>query len=370
MKDDRENKIVRTTLLGIVLNLIIAAIKVAIGLISHSVAIISDGANNATDTLSSFVTLLGLKLGAKKPDKGHPLGHGRFEYLSALGVSFIILVTAFSLFKNSVNSILNKSELEIPLFMILIIALTVVLKVILWRINKSVGEKNDSEALIASSKDALSDCLSATITIASSLLSPYTTLPLDGIAGIIVSLFILYGGITSLKTTVSSILGERPEKKDVERIRAIINKHPPLHGGYDVMIHQYGPEKKIGTCNVEVPSDATAEKIYDAMTDAQKEIADEMGIYLTLGMYAVNDTDPTVIKMKEDVLEILKCIDKSVLSMHGFHIHFKHKLVHFDVVVAFSLKDRADFAKRAQEVLSKCYKDYTFEFNIDPDYSE
>lgn len=369
MKNSREIKIIRTTFLGVILNMLIAASKIIIGMVSNSVAIVSDGANNATDTLSSIVTLIGLKLGSKRPDKAHPLGHGRFEYLSALAVSFIILITGVALLKNSISAIRDKSNPVMPLYMIAIIFITVLIKLILWKINSKTGKETNSEALIASGKDALSDSAASLITILSSLLSPFVSFSIDGFAGILVSLFILYGGINSLRITVSSILGERPEKKDVEKIREIIKKYPPLHGAYDVMIHQYGPEIRVGMCNVEVPSDATAEKIFDAMSDAQKEIYETMGLYLTLGMYAVNDTDPTVIKMKEDILDILKCVDKSVLSIHGFHIHFKRMLVHFDVVVDFSLKDREDFERRALDILSKCYRDYSFEFNIDPDYS-
>ena len=369
MKNDREQKIIRTTLLGVILNMAIAAVKIAIGLISGSVAIISDGANNATDTLSSIVTLVGLKLGRKRPDKAHPLGHGRFEYLSALAVAFIILITGLTLLKNSILAIKDNSNPVMPLYMIAIISITVIIKLILWQVSSKAGKETNSEALIASGKDALSDSAASLITILAALLSPFASFSIDGIAGILVSIFILYGCASSLKSTISSILGERPEKKDVERIREIIKKYPPLHGAYDVMIHQYGPEIRVGMCNVEVPSDATAEKIFDAMSDAQKEIYETMGLYLTLGMYAVNDTDPTVIEMKEDILDILKCIDKSVLSIHGFHIHFKRMLVHFDVVVDFSLKDKADFERRALDILGKCYRDYSFEFNIDPDYS-
>ncbi len=369
MKSSREQKIIRTTFLGIILNMAIAAVKIAIGLLSSSVAIISDGANNATDTLSSIVTLIGLKLGKKRPDKTHPLGHGRFEYLSALTVSFIILLTGLTLFRNSIIAIRERNNPVMPLYMIGMISLTVVIKLLLWKLNSKAGKETNSEALIASGKDALSDSAASLITILSTLLAPYSPFSIDGLAGILVSIFILYGGASSLKSTISSILGERPEKKDVERIREIIKKHPPLHGGYDVMIHQYGPEIRVGMCNVEVPSDATAENIFDAMSDAQKEIYETMGLYLTLGMYAVNDTDPTVVRMKEDILDILKCIDKSVLSIHGFHIHFKRRLVHFDVVVDFSLKDKADFERRALDVLGKCYREYSFEFNIDPDYS-
>ncbi len=365
----REKKIQNATFIGIAMNLLIGLVKIICGIAANSVAIISDGANNATDTLSSFVTLLGLKLAAKRPDKGHPLGHGRFEYISAMIVSLIVLTTGFVLMKDSFYAILRKESSAVPGFMIAIISATVMIKIGLWLMNKKIGRETESQALEASASDALSDALASIITIISSIISKFTDFPIDGCAGIAVSFFILSNGYTSLRSTISSILGERPKKETVAEIRDIIRNHPPLHGGYDLMLHQYGPELSIGTCNVEVPSDATAEKIFDAMTDAQHEIYNKMGIYLTLGMYAVNDTDPIVVKMKQDILDIMKCIDKSVLSIHGFHVHFKASMVHFDVVVDFSLKDKKDFERRAVEVLEKCYPDFSFEFNIDPDYS-
>lgn len=365
----REKKIQTATFIGIAVNLIIGTIKIICGMLSNSVAIISDGANNATDTLSSFVTLFGLKLANKRPDKGHPLGHGRFEYISALIVSFIVLGTGLIFLKDSVNAILTKQSAVVSGYMIIIISFTVLIKIALCFINRKIGEEADSQALKASASDALSDALASSITIASSFISKFTSFPIDGCAGIAVSVFIMLNGYFSLRDTISSILGERPQKETVNKIRSIIEKHHPLHGGYDLMLHQYGPELSIGTCNVEVPSDATAEEIFDAMTDAQHEIYNTMGIYLTLGMYAVNDKNPTVIKMKDDILDTLKCIDKSVLSIHGFHVHFKSSMVHFDVVVDFALKDKKDFERRAVDVLRKCYPQFSFEFNIDPDYS-
>ncbi len=368
-KKIRERRIQNATFIGIAANLLIGIVKIICGMISGSVAIISDGANNATDTLSSLVTLAGLKLASRRPDKGHPLGHGRFEYISALIVSFIVIGTGLIFLKDSVKAIASRNNADVSGFMILLILFTIAMKIGLFAINRKIGNDTDSQALKASASDALSDALASSITIASALISRFTSFPVDGCAGIAVSAFILSNGYLSLKETISSILGERPKKETVAEIRSIIEKHPPLHGGYDLMLHQYGPELSIGTCNVEVPSDATAERIFDAMTDAQHEIFNTMGIYLTLGMYAVNDKNPTVIKMKEDIFDILKCIDKSVISIHGFHVHFRSSMVHFDVVVDFSLKDKKDFEERAVEVLTKCYPEFSFEFNIDPDYS-
>ena len=159
------------------------------------------------------------------------------------------------------------------------------------------------------------------------------------------------------------------ESAEMLHIRSIIQKHPPLSGGYDIQIHTYGPSRMIGTCNVEVPSDAKGEEIFDAMTDAQVEIMDRMGIYFTFGMYAVNSDNPVVILMKKEVLKVLKEVSPSVISIHAFHVHLNDSRVHFDVVVDFSLTDYATFRREASKALTEAFPTYSFQFNIDPDYA-
>ncbi len=368
-KSSRDQIIRKNSILAIVLNTVMAAIKIVIGILSSSVAIISDGINNASDILSSLITIVGNIFAKRKPTHSHPLGFGRIEYISAFIVSFIILFAGFELLTSSVNKIFNPESLSFSPLMIAVIIATIFLKIFLWKINKSAAEKTESEALKASSIDSLVDALSSSVTVLAVLISHFAPVNLDGIAGVIVSLFILVTGGKTILETVSSIVGERPKKETVREIREIISRHPPLHGGYDIQIHNYGPERSAGTCNVEVPSDANAEEVYDAMTDAQTELYRELGIYFTLGMYAVNDINPTVRLMKKEVLKVLKSVSPSVMAMHAFHVHFKESLVHFDVVVDFNLTDISEFRKKATEALENEFPTYRFQYNIDPDYA-
>ena len=365
----RNRVLKRTAVLGIISNAAIAAVKVLIGLVSGSVAIMSDAANNASDMLSSVVTIMGFNLAKRKPTHTHPLGFGRMEYISALFVAFIVLMTGGAFFRTSIDRIQNPSPVSVSLSMLIVLILTIAVKLGLWRINQKNGKKIESEALSASGTDALSDALATSVTIVAALISLFSSFPVDGWAGIVVSIFIMYAGVKSVVDTVSAIVGERPSKETVQEIRKIISRHPPLSGGYDIQIHTYGPSRMIGTCNVEVPSAARGEEIFDAMTDAQTEIMNTMGIYFTFGMYAVNSDNPVVILMKKEVLKVLKSVSPSVISIHAFHVHLEDSRVHFDVVVDFALTDYAAFRKEATKALSEAFPTYVFQFNIDPDYA-
>lgn len=366
---DRNRILKMTALMGIVSNALIAVLKLIIGLFSGSVAIMSDAANNASDMLSSVVTIVGFDVAKRRPTHSHPLGFGRIEYISALFVAFLVIFTGAAFFRSSVDAIRNPAPVSVSLPMMFILLLTIGIKIMLWRVSIRNGRKIMSEALSASGSDALSDAMATGVTILASIIGRFTTLPIDGYAGIIVSLFILYTGVRSIVETVSAIVGERPEKKTVEELRAIINRHPPLSGGYDVQIHTYGPSRSIGTCNVEVPSDSKAEEIFDAMTDAQEEIMSRMGIYMTFGMYAVNSKNPVVQLMKQEVLKVLKSASPAVIGIHAFHVHLEDSRVHFDVVVDFSIKDYAEFRRTEEKALEEAFPTYRFQFNIDPDYA-
>ena len=211
----RSEKIKRAANTGIGVNVALGGIKILIGYLSGSVAVISDGANNATDSLSSFVTLIGYRFSKKRPTKEHPLGYGRIEYLSALLVGFLILMTGFSFFKGSIDAIKNPHDMSVSMLMIAVLSFTVLVKIWLWRMNTKVGKETGSEALSASGADALSDVLTSLVTIIAAFVSRFTTFPIDGWAGLLVSLFIMWNGLSSILSTSDSILGERPKREDL-----------------------------------------------------------------------------------------------------------------------------------------------------------
>ncbi len=365
----RSKKIKNAANTGIGVNVALGGVKILIGYLSGSVAVISDGANNATDSISSLVTLIGYRFSKKRPTKEHPLGYGRVEYLSALLVGFLILMTGFSFFSGSIDAIRNPHDMSVSMVMIGVLSLTVLVKIWLWRMNTKVGKETGSEALIASGADALSDVLTSLVTIIAAFVSRFTTFPIDGWAGLLVSLFIIWNGISSILSTSDSILGERPKKDDLEKIRSIISSFPPLSGGYDIRIHAYGPDSAVGTIDVEVPFTASAESVYEAMMKAKEQIKKEMGIDFTFGMNATNQDDPEVIRMRDTTLKTMQMISSDVIGIHGFHVHFEEKKIEFDVVVDFALKDHNKFRKGMSSALEKAFPGYSVEFNIDLDYS-
>lgn len=368
--EERERTIAKVTGLGIATNLVLAFSKLIVGALSHSIAITNDAINNATDTLSSVVTLAGYRASRMRPNKKHPLGYGRLEYMSALVVDLIIIVAAFQCLSSSIGRIRNPKVIAYNTYMCIILTFAIAGKVALSVIDSKSGERIDSEALKASGKDAFSDVLTSSLTLISLIFSPLTNFPIDGICGIIVSAFIFYSGVSSLFETSSALIGSPPDKETVSKLRVIISNHPPLKGGYDILLHNYGPERRVCTCNVEVPANVDAETVFDAMTDAQREILEKLGIFVTFGMYAVNDYIPKVYELKQEALDVAKNASAAVISIHAFHVHFDRRLMHFDLVVDFSASGSQRLKNEITKALEAHFPGYGFEFTVEPEYAE
>ncbi len=368
-KRERASAIQRATCIGIGTNTLMGAAKILVGLKSSSLAFLSDGANNLSDSLSSLITLLGFKASRRSPTKSHPMGYGRIEYLSALFVSIAVLVTGFSFLKSSILSLKNPNEITLTIKSAIVIMTTVIIKLALWLFYRKEGKRTESLSLTAASLDSLSDAAVSGMTIITALIEVFFSISLDAVCGIIVSLFIMWTGFSSILNTSDTILGKRPDKAEVQKIRNIIKDYPPLSGGYDIRIHSYGPESAVGTIDVEVPFTSTAEDIYEAMEKAKKRLLSETGIEFTFGMNAENQDDERVKEMMEKTEKCIKMASPDVLGIHGFHVHFEEKRIEFDVVVSFSLKDWDTFRKNLIGILEMVFPDYTVSFNIDPDYS-
>lgn len=368
-KTNRDKLILRTTIFTTITNVILATSKMVIGYLSSSIGILTDGINNASDSLSAICSLAGFALAKKFPTSTHPLGYGRIEYISSLIVSLFILYAAINCFTSSLDRILHPSSVSFNALMLTILFFSIAAKVVIMIVNKRNGKKVNYEALVLTGEDAKADILSSSLTIVALIASPFTSLPIDGIIGLIIAVLIARSGIEALITTTSSIVGERPNSKTVKELRAIIKKHKPLSGGYDIILHSYGPERTLGTCNIEVPMEAKAEEIFDAMTDCAKEIQEKLNINFTFGLFAVNDSLPFVQEMKEEVLKELKHYSEHVISIHAFHIHMDTKRIHFDVVVDFSQHNYPLLRSQFEKVLKARWPEYEFSFTIDPDYA-
>lgn len=353
------------SLLSILLNLILFGCKLLIGLILKSVSITADAFNNLSDSASSIINLIAFKFSIKPPDKEHPHGHGRYEYISSLIVSFLIIFVGFSFIKSSIEKILSKETTSFswPLFSILIIS--IIMKILIGLINMRISKKINSQSLKATGIDALYDALITSVLSISILISKFTNFSLDGYAGLGISIFIIYSGISLIKETLNPLLGEAPDDKFVFEIKKNILKYPDILGVHDLIVHNYGPNRTIASIHVEVPAHLSLVDVHVLIDKIEKDIEDDMGIHLVIHMDPIDVQDETSIEMfkhikhllKTNVYEINDIVDFRILNEHG-----KDKIY-------FEVKLRNDSFENHKEILEICTsivnKNYpNFECNI------
>ena len=360
-------------IVGIILNLILFATKLIIGIISNSIALTADAFNNLSDVASSIITILGFKLASKPPDKEHPFGHGRLEYISGLIVSFMVILVGFEFIKTSFNKIIHPSNVIFNLVPFILILVTVGLKFWMSKFNKTIGKAIKSSALEAASTDALSDVVSSGCVALSLLLSIWISLPIDGYIGILVSLIIIYAGFTLIKKTMNPLLGEAPDKELVKGLKEKLLSFDYITGCHDLVIHNYGPGRCMASIHAEVPCDISIVKIHEIIDRAEKEISEEFSLYLVIHMDPINTTDEDVKNSRLELLGILKSFS-IIKSIHDFRIvgEGDHKNLIFDVVIDFNPKfSQGDELKLEDDINQKLKKSYPFYnavMTIDRDY--
>lgn len=365
---DRNNQIKIVGLIGILTNLVFAGTKLIIGTLANSISIISDAVNNLSDALSSIITLLGLRLANKAPNKKHPLGYGRVEYLSSLIISVLILFAGIQFITSSVGRIMNPEEVAFSNAQFAILTITLIGKLLLGRLNIKVGEMTNSLSLKGSGADSLMDAIASGITIVTALIAMYTGLNIDGYVGVLLALFILYTGITQLSETINSILGERPEKELVAQLREDLSKYPLVIGSYDFIIHNYGPTTHIGTINLEFEDTNSAKDIYDVMYKAQRDLYAKYNIFFTFGLYSVNTSDEATRAMYDNVKQIVLHIPH-VVTMHAFYVDFEQHIIRFDIVHDFDMKDVGKTKTIIEEAIKQAYPEFILAIGIDLDYA-
>ena len=333
---DREKIIVRTSIIGIAVNILLAAFKAAVGLLSNSIAVVLDAVNNLSDAVSSVITIGGAKLAGKKPDRDHPLGHGRIEYISALIVAGIVLYAGITALVESVKKIMNPSAPAYTPVSLLIIAVAVLAKVLLGRYVKRKGEQTRSGALTASGTDALSDAALSFAVLLTALLYTFKGISLEAYVGVIISGFIIKAGIEMISDTVKDILGRRANVEVSNRIKEIVSEDPDVLGAYDLFIHDYGPGKAYGSVHVELPDTMTVDKVDVLTRKLTDRVYRETGVILTgIGVYSRN-TDARAEKIRREIEDIVMAHDWA-LQMHGFYIDEDKKVIRFDVVLSFGV---------------------------------
>lgn len=335
-QQDRQKEIIKTSIVGIAVNILLAAFKAAVGLLSNSIAVVLDAVNNLSDALSSVITIGGAKLAGKRPDREHPLGHGRIEYISALIVAAIVLYAGITSLVESVKKIIEPSAPAYSTVSLVIIAVAVITKVLLGRYVKSKGEQTNSGALVASGTDALSDAALSFTVLLTALLYTFKGISLEAYVGVIISGFIIKAGIEMISDTVKDILGRRANVEVSNKIKELVTEEPEVLGAYDLFIHDYGPGKAYGSVHVELPDTMTVDQVDVLTRKLTDRVYRETGVILTgIGVYSRN-TDAKAEKIRRDIEAIVMAHDWA-LQMHGFYIDEEKKVIRFDVVLSFGV---------------------------------
>ena len=367
--ENREQTIVKTSIIGILANVLLAAFKAVIGLISNSIAITLDAVNNLSDALSSVITIIGAKLGAKKPDKKHPHGYGRIEYLSSMIVAAIVLYAGLTSLIESIKKIIEPETANYSLVSLVIIAVAVVVKLVLGRFVKSQGERINSGALIASGSDATFDAVLSTSVLASALIYVFTGLSLEAFVGVVISIFIIKAGIEMMTETLDDIIGHRGDAEIGNQIRTIINKEPNVRGAYDLNLFNYGPDKFYGSVHVELPDTMTVDEVDVLTRGIQLKVYTETGVILTgIGVYSYNTRNDEAAKMRNAIQKKIMSHDWA-LQMHGFYVDKEKKLIRFDVVTSFDMDQKEALDIMTKEVQG-LYPDYAIYIVPDVDSAD
>ena len=365
---NRNKKIIRTSVLGVLLNAFLVAVKLIIGFISSSIAIILDGVNNLSDSMSSIINIIGTKLSNKAPDKKHPYGHGRIEYFTSVIISTIVLVVGVFAMKEAINKIINPVEPEYSVLFIILIAVGVIIKFIYGNYVKKVGKSLNSHALIATGTDSLMDSVLSFSTLLGAITTYLWDINVDGYLGVLISIIIIRTAFVLLSETTSLLIGERADSKLTSKLKKKILEYDEIKGAYDLYLHYYGPSKIIGSVHIEVRNDMTAEEIHILTRKIEYEIFSDYGIILTIGIYALNDKGEFK-ELKKDIEEVIKEYP-SVSQLHGFYVDKTKNIVYFDLIVDFAEEEKDKIIQSIKKELKSKYKDYHFYVTIDSDVAD
>ena len=370
MEKTREQVIVRTSVIGIVANVFLAAFKAAVGLLSNSIAVVLDAVNNLSDALSSLITIIGTKLAQKDPDKKHPLGYGRVEYITAAVISMIVLYAGVTSLVESIKKIIHPETPEYSVTGLVIIGAAVVVKLLLGRFVKSTDEKVNSDVLVASGSDATFDAIISVSKLVAAILFLTLGWKLEAWLGAAISLVIIKAGLEMLRDTVSEILGERIDAKFARDVKATVAGFPEVSGAYDLVVHNYGPERLVGSIHIEVPDSMTVERLEALQRDITDKVLEEHGVLMTgISVYSVNARNEEAMRMRAKVLGVTGTYPE-ILQTHGFYTDEQKKLIRFDIVLTFAVKDRNAFCDEIKRKVEAEFPGYTVLITADPDLSD
>lgn len=355
---------------GIFLNILLFIGKYFAGVISSSIAITADAFNNLSDAGSSFISLIGFKFAGMKPDTKHPFGHGRIEYLSGLGISIAIIVVAFELFTSSIDKIFHPEKIDTSLLAMVILLVSICVKLYMFFYNRSIGKKINSAGMKATAMDCVTDSVATFVVLLSMIFTKFTGINIDPYCGILVSLFIMYAGITSAKDTLAPLLGTKPDEQLVDNVYSLVMSYDMIHGIHDMVVHDYGPGRQLISLHAEVDGSLDIYDIHDVIDTIEKELFDKLCVEATIHMDPIDIHNENTRNTKEEVMKLITKLHKDA-TIHDFRMvpGNTHTNLIFDVVVPFELKMKDDEIKEAvQNIISHRWKNYFVVLTIDRSY--
>lgn len=366
---NREKTIIRTSIIGVIANIFLTAFKAVIGLLSNSIAITLDAVNNLNDALSSVITIVGTKLAGKKPDKKHPLGYGRIEYLTALIISALVMFAGFTALSESIKKIINPEVPDYSPVSLIILSSAVIVKLILARYVKKVGKKVNNNSLIASASEANFDAILSFSVIIIAIIYMMTKINLEAFAGLTIAVFIIKSGIEIMIDTINDIIGKRTDKQLAIAVKKTICEDPDVLGAFDLYLYNYGPNYNYGSVHVEVDESMTAKEIDVMARRIGANVYEKHGVVLTgIGLYSVNAQGSPADLMRQKITKIAMAHDYA-MQVHGFYVDFESKQIIFDIVLSFNCDQTAAIGKIEKEIKAQ-YPEYEIKIQPDIDITE
>lgn len=366
----RQKIIVKTSYIGIIGNILLAGVKVIIGLLTNSIAILLDAANNFSDTLSSIVTIVGIRLANKAPDKKHPMGHGRFEYIGTAIIAVIIIYIGITAFSESIDKIIHPGDVLYTPISIVIISIAVIVKVFIGIHYIKMSKKAASDSLKASGTDAILDAVISFATLLAAFIYIFFGIKTEAYLAAIISIVIIRSGSKMLRKVFSVILGERIDSELSKNIKKSVCEVEGVRGAFDLMMHDYGTNMAYCSINIEVNDSLTAREVDDISREVRRKIYYGYNIVISsVGIYSINTKSDKVNEMYKRTKEILSHYDY-VLEMHGFHVDNQKKEISFDIVLSFDVKKRRAYYLAIKRHLRKSFPNYSINIALDADFSD
>ena len=369
-EDLRERTIIKTSVIGILANVALAAFKAVIGIMTNSIAILLDAVNNISDAGSSIITIIGTKLASREADKKHPFGYRRIEYMSAVIIAVIVLYAGITALTESVKKIITPDIPEYSMLPLAILVVAVIVKILLGRYVKSVGVRVNSDSLINSGEDATLDSIISASTVVAAVIFITYNISLEAWLGAIISIVIIRSGVEMIRETVSKLLGERNDPELARSIKKTVTDFPDVRGAYDLVLNNYGPDVWTGSIHIEVPDTFSADRLDRLIREIQMKVHSEHQVILTaIGVYSINTRDSESMEIEKKVREIVFS-NKYIRELHGFYLTKESNNIRFDIVVSFDAEDRKAVFREVTDAVKKDFPEYSLQVTMDTDFSE